>query len=391
MQYRKDKHGNELSILGFGCMRFTRGLTGIDYDKAEKEIMHAIDAGINYFDTAYIYPGSEVLLGEVLSKNNARDKIKIATKLPHYLTKNIDDVNKIFDEELKRLKTDHIDYYLMHMINDEESWNRMVKMGIIKWIEEKKKSGAIRQVGFSYHGNSDNFIKLIDAYDFDFCQIQYNYLDINTQAGVTGLKHAASKNIPVVIMEPLQGGRLANNIPKTARKIIKEKMNMEPAEFGLRWLYNQKEVTVVLSGMNSIEMIDENVNTASKVKVNEITEDEFKIYEEVSSIINEKVKVKCTGCRYCMPCPHNVDIPGTFAAYNNYYTAGVFTGIKSYMMCTEFRKNVTSPKNCVGCKKCESHCPQHIEIIKELKNARRVLEFPLYNVVCSVIKKFMRY
>ena len=166
---------------------------------------------------------------------------------------------------------------------------------------------------------------------------------------------------------------------------------MESAEFGLRWLYNQKEVTVVLSGMNSIEMIDENVHTASNVRVNEITEDEFKIYEEVSSIINEKVKVKCTGCRYCMPCPHNVDIPGTFAAYNNYYTVGKFNGIKSYMMCTEFRKNVTSPKNCVGCKLCEKHCPQHIEISKELKNARRVLEFPFYGIICRVIKKFMRY
>ena len=177
MNYREDKYGNKLSILGFGCMRFQRKLGSIDYEKAERQIMLAIQNGVNYFDTAYIYPGSEALLGEVLEKNNARDKVYIATKIPHYLVKSIKDMDRIFSEELRRLRTDHVDYYLMHMLTDLGTWERMKEMGAVEWLREKQASGAIRQVGFSYHGNSDMFCKLVDAYDWDFCQIQYNYLD----------------------------------------------------------------------------------------------------------------------------------------------------------------------------------------------------------------------
>ena len=210
MQYRKDKYGNELSILGFGCMRFQRKLGNIDYEKAERQIMLAIQGGVNYFDTAYIYPGSEALLGEVLERNHVRDKVYIATKLPHYLIKDRKALDKLFDEELRRLRTDHVDYYLMHMLTDTATWQRMKEMGIEEWIAEKRASGAIRQVGFSYHGNSDMFCKLVDAYDWDFCQIQYNYMDEHSQAGRKGLNHAHAKGLPVVIMEPLRGGKLVN-------------------------------------------------------------------------------------------------------------------------------------------------------------------------------------
>ena len=204
MEYRLDKYGNKISVIGYGCMRFTQKAGKPDIDKTEKEIMLAYNNGVNYYDTAYIYPGSEAALGEILERNNIRDKVNIATKLPQYMMKSIEGVEKCFQEELKRLRTDHIDYYFMHMLTDIKSWERLKELGIDKWIKEKKESGAIRQIGFSYHGNSDMFCELVDAYDWDFCMIQYNYLDETSQAGVKGLKHANAKGIPVVIMEPLR-------------------------------------------------------------------------------------------------------------------------------------------------------------------------------------------
>ena len=208
MQYRKDKYGKDISILGYGCMRFSKRGNSIDLEKAEKEVMNAINKGVNYFDTAYIYPGSEEALGKILEKNNVRDKVYIATKLPQYLIKSKNALDKYFEEQLKRLKTDHIDYYLMHMLTDIAAWEKLKKLGIEEWIENKKKEGKIINLGFSFHGNSDMFIKILDAYDWDFCQIQYNYMDENSQAGVKGLKTAYEKNIPVIIMEPLRGGKL---------------------------------------------------------------------------------------------------------------------------------------------------------------------------------------
>ena len=213
MKYRKDKYGNEISVLGFGCMRFRRSGGGIDMKEAEREILAAIDAGVNYFDTAYIYPGSEAALGEILSKNGVREKVSIATKLPHYLIKSREGMERLFNEQLKRLKTDYIDYYLMHMLTDAATWEKLKKLGILEFLEEKKRCGAIRQIGFSYHGNADMFCKLVDAYDWDFCQIQYNYLDEHSQAGRLGLQYAHSKGLPVIIMEPLRGGKLVNRLP----------------------------------------------------------------------------------------------------------------------------------------------------------------------------------
>lgn len=198
MQYREDRKGNKISILGYGCMRFSQKLGRIDLAKAEKEIMTAFRGGVNYFDTAYIYPGSEAALGKILEKNHIRDQVNIATKLPHYMMKKPGDMEKYFSEELKRLRTDHVDYYLMHMLTDVRTWERLKGLGIMDWLEEKKESGAIRQVGFSYHGNSDAFCRLLDAYDWDFCQIQYNYMDEHSQAGRTGLHYAAKKGIPVI-------------------------------------------------------------------------------------------------------------------------------------------------------------------------------------------------
>ena len=391
MQYRLDKYGNKISALGFGCMRFTQSGGKIDLDKAEKEIMAAYNAGVNYYDTAYIYNGSEVALGEILARNNIRQKVNIATKLPHYLVKKSDSIEEYFTEQLTRLQTDYVDYYLMHMLTDIATWNRMVDLGIKEWIAEKKASGAIKQIGFSYHGNSDMFIKLIDAYDWDFCQIQYNYMDEHSQAGRTGLQYAASKGIPVVIMEPLRGGKLAN-VPESAAKIMSEYPVQKTAPaWAFSWLWNQPEVTCVLSGMNSLEMVEENVQTASEVEPGSLSDADLEMINRVLQEINKRTKVGCTGCRYCMPCPQGVDIPGSFAAYNRKYSEGYIAAEKEYLMTTALRADATCASKCIGCGKCEKHCPQHIEIRKELKNVRKSLEGPVYHIARWVILKMRMY
>ena len=392
MNYRSDRYGNQLSILGFGCMRFPQNLGIIDMKETESEIMTAYEAGVNYYDTAYIYPGSEAALGEILEKNQIRKNVYIATKLPHYLIKKYEDLDKLFGEELKRLRTDYVDYYLMHMLTDTDTWNRLKDLGIEKWIENKKASGAIRQIGFSYHGNSEMFCNLVDAYDWDFCQIQYNYMDEHSQAGRRGLYHANKKGIPVIIMEPLRGGKLVNRLPDTAKKIFEEyKIKRTPAQWAFRWLWDQPEVTVVLSGMNSDEMVRDNIQTASTVEVGELGEEEQQMLKQVVAAINAKMKVGCTGCGYCMPCPKGVDIPGTFAAYNRRFAEGKFWSFVDYVICTTLRKNSTVASNCIGCGKCEKHCPQHIEIRKCLKEAQKELETPLYRVVRKIVGKIMKF
>ena len=276
MQYRNDKTGKPLSMLGFGCMRFPQKGRSIDMEETEREILQAFHAGVNYYDTAYVYPGSEAALGEIVERTGIRDRINIATKLPQYLVGSRAAVDKYFNEELSRLRTDHIDYYLMHMITDLFQWERLLKIGITDWIAEKKASGQIRNIGFSFHGNTDMFLKVLNAYDWDFCQIQYNYLDEVSQAGAEGLKAAAKKGIPVIIMEPLRGGKLVNMLPDGARKVMAASgKGWSAAEWGLRWLYNQPEVTVVLSGMNSLKMVKANCRTASEALAGSMTDADF--------------------------------------------------------------------------------------------------------------------
>ena len=392
MQYRLDKYGNRLSVLGFGCMRFPTKAGRIDLQETQREILTAIEGGVNYFDTAYIYPGSESALGEILDRNQLRDRVHIATKLPHYLIKSREGVEKLFQEELRRLRTDHVDYYLMHMLTDPETWQRLLELGIGDWLREKKESGAIRQVGFSYHGNSETFCRLIDAWDWDFCQIQYNYMDEYSQAGRRGLYYAHDKGIPVVIMEPLRGGKLVNRLPEEAKRIFSDyRISHTPAQWAFRWLWNQPEVTVVLSGMNSDEMVRDNIQTASTTQAGELTDEDQAMLQQVVRAINAKMKVGCTGCGYCMPCPKNVDIPGTFAAYNRRYQEGKFWGFMDYVICTTLRKNSTAASNCVGCGKCEKHCPQHISIREKLQDAQKDLEGPLYRTIRKVVSKFVNF
>ena len=392
MNYRIDKYGNELSILGFGCMRFPQKMGHIDMEETEKELLAAIHGGVNYFDTAYIYPGSEAALGEILEKNQLRERVHIATKLPHYLIKSREAMDKLFAEELRRLRTDHVDYYLMHMLTDTATWERLKALGIEDWIAEKKAVGQIKQIGFSYHGNSDMFCKLVDAYDWDFCQIQYNYMDEHSQAGRKGLYHANAKGLPVVIMEPLRGGRLVNNLPAEVHKIFADYPTQRtPAQWAFRWLWNQPEVTVVLSGMNSMEMVRDNMQTASTVSVGELGAGEEAMLRSVVDAINSKMKVGCTGCGYCQPCPKGVDIPGTFAAYNRRYSDNKFTALKEYAMCTALRTNATTASNCIGCGKCEQHCPQGIPIRAKLKEAERELEGPVFKIFTKIARWIAKF
>jgi len=389
MNYRLDKHGNPLSALGFGCMRFPQAMGRIDMAETERLITAAFRAGVNYYDTAYIYPGSEAALGEILDKHNIRDKVHIATKLPHYLIRSAEGLEKLFNEQLKRLRTDYVDYYLMHMLNDTGVWEKLRGLGIEQWIAEKKASGAIRQIGFSYHGNSDMFCRLLDAYDWEFCQIQYNYLDEHSQAGRRGLDYAHEKGLPVIIMEPLRGGKLVRLLPEEARNIFaRHPSGRTPAQWAFMWLWNQPEVTCVLSGMNSMEMLEENITTAASSPVGCLEAEDAAVFDRVVAAINAKMKVGCTGCGYCMPCPKGVDIPGAFASYNRKYTEGKRRALIEYAMCTAMRGDSAAASNCIGCGKCEAHCPQGIAIRQELKQAVRELEGPAYRILRKGIEIF---
>lgn len=373
MKYRKDKQGTEISQLGYGCMRFSKKGNVIDYNKTEQEILAAINMGVNYFDTAYIYPGSEDCLGKILEKNKLRDKVYIATKLPQYLMRSTQQIEKTFTEELTRLRTDYIDYYLMHMFTDISEWEHLKSIGIEKWIENHKADKSVRKIGFSYHGNSEMFLKILDAYDWDFCQIQYNYLDETSQAGRIGLEAAEKKGIPVIIMEPLRGGKLVN-IPEAAKKMLKtHTKSFTPAEFALRWLWNQKGVTCILSGMNSMEMLEENVRIAQDAEVGDFGEAEEELAKEVVKIIKSKEKVGCTGCRYCMPCPKGVDIPSNFYFYNLKYIEGTGSALMGFFQTVALRQKPGFATQCVNCGLCEKHCPQHLPIRKYLKEADKNL------------------
>ena len=390
MIYRQDKYGNPISQLGYGCMRFTKKGAGIDYVKAEREVLCAIDAGVNYFDTAYLYPGNEECLGRILEENRCRSKVNIATKLPQYVMKSMKEIEKTFNAELTRLRTDYIDYYLMHMFTDLAEWDNLKSFGIEEWIRKQKESGRIRQIGFSYHGSEEMFLKILDAYDWDFCQIQYNYMDEHTQAGRRGLETAEAKGIPVIIMEPLRGGKLVNLPENAMRRLEASGSGMSAAELGLKWLWNQSGVTCVLSGMNSIEMIQENVRIAGEAAVGSFTEEDSKLVEEIKACIREKEKVGCTGCRYCMPCPAGVDIPAVFHYYNQMYLSSKREGRFEFArnVCLQVEPGVAS--RCVGCGKCEKRCPQVISIREKLREADRALRPPPYKLGIEIARRIMK-
>ncbi|MBF4468374.1 MAG: aldo/keto reductase [Methanobrevibacter arboriphilus] len=385
MKYRKiEKNKDKLSVLGYGCMRFPKKNRAIDYEKTEKQIITAIEKGVNYFDTAYLYPKSEETLGKILKSNNCREKVKIATKMPVQTIKSREKMDEIFENQLKRLKTDYIDYYLIHNLIKFEEWEHLKNFGILNFINSEKKKGRLINFGFSFHGNLHEFKKIIDDYNWEVCMIQYNYIDEYYQAGTEGLDYAASKNIGVIAMEPLRGGMLVEKLPKKAKKII-ENFNVKrsPGEWGLRWVWDNPAIKVVLSGMNDYKIIEENINAASESSPNSLSLKEKQMLEKVREEFKSKIKVECTNCAYCMPCPQGVDIPTCFSSYND---KSMFGGFKPQVMYVNATEDKSAAYKCTQCGVCEKKCPQEIAIIEELKNVSNSMDKWYYRLLGKIVK-----
>jgi len=379
MLYREvPKSGDKLSILGFGAMRLPKKNSGIDHEKATALIRHAIDNGVNYIDTAWTYHGeeSEKFLGDALA-DGYREKVRIATKMPHWLVSNRQDMHRFLELQLERLRTDHIDYYLIHSLT-ESGWREIKDKGVLEFLDAAKEDGRISNAGFSFHDNTEVFKEIIDSYDWDVCLIQYNYLDENHQAGTEGLKYAAGKDIGVIVMEPLRGGSLATNIPPEVERIWDgAAVKRTPAEWGLRWIWNHPEVTVVLSGMSDISQLDENIRTASEAYPDSLTEDELNTVRRAAKKYKELVTIPCTGCNYCMPCPEGVNIPGCFDLYNSNEIFGLndSSARHKYLL---YQMGILGERSsaslCVSCGKCVEKCPQKIDIPEKMKEVETQFE-----------------
>jgi len=374
------KTGDELSILGFGCMRLPQkapGQSGIDERRATSQVRYAIDQGVNYVDTAFHYHrgNSETFLGLAL-KEGYREKVRLATKLPTYLVKTYDDMERFLGTQLDKLATDHIDYYLLHSLY-RTNWETLRELGVLDFLEKAKKEGRILHTGFSFHGDIDTFKEIVDTYDWSMCQIQYNFLDEKNQAGTQGLEYAARKELGIVIMEPLRGGTLARKQPDEVLRIWNEAdVKRSPAEWALRWVWNRPEVTVVLSGMNEEAHIEENLRIAGEALPYSLTEKELMLVKRVEAAYRGLTRAGCTGCRYCMPCPSGVDIPGCFEAYD---ILKVFNevGHARWIYARNLSSLHTGPAYaslCKECGECLEKCPQHIPIPDLLKEVTTEFE-----------------
>ena len=375
MKYRKmGKLGIEASAFGLGCMRFNGEASGdstIDEQKAVSLIRRAIDGGVNYIDTAYVYLGktSETVLGKAL-QDGYRDKVTIATKMPAEAVKDRESMEKLLEEELGKLQTDHIDFYLMHGIN-KQKWERFKEIGAPQFFDDMKKAGKIRYKCFSFHGPYDEFEYILNDWDWDMVQIQYNFMDIENQAGTKGLELAGSKNIPVVIMEGLMGGNLAKAPDNVQALYDAFPVKRSAVEWAFRWLCDHPEVSVVLSGCNEPEQIDENLRIFDSVEAGIMDEAEKKLIDDVRAAYKSRTRVGCTGCRYCMPCPNGVEIPGIFSAWNNVSLYGIDPN-KDFGF-RMLKQRGGGADKCVECGACEAACPQHLSIIDELKAAWKEL------------------
>jgi predicted aldo/keto reductase-like oxidoreductase len=381
MLYRKmPKNGDKLSILGFGCMRLPVTKAGlIDESRAIRQIRSAIDRGVNYLDTAWPYHAgeSETVLGRALA-DGYRDRVKIATKLPSWMINNREDMDACLNAQLEKLQTDHIDYYLLHALAGGP-WDHLNALGVIDFLDSARTDGRIVNAGFSFHGKLDDFKRIVDAYPWDFCQIQYNFLDEDNQAGTAGLKYAAARNLGVVIMEPLRGGNLGLPAPPPDVDAIWKTAatTRTPVEWALRWVWNHPEVTVVLSGMNEEAHIEENMAIAAQALPNSLTKDELNLVEAATRKYKTLMKVGCTGCGYCMPCPSEVHIPGCFEVYNKMHMFG--NGEEARFMYAIRMSGMISgitgyASQCVQCGECLEKCPQQIEIPDFLEKVADELE-----------------
>jgi len=382
MLYRKfGKSGREVSNLGFGCMRLplkSSCLNGadpppecIDEERSIELIRCAIDQGVNYFDTAYPYHlgNSEPLLGKAVM--GQRDRIMLATKLPPWLVQNRDSFDAFLGEQLGKLGVSYLDFYLVHAL-DRHSWPRMKDLGILDFLERIVVEGRVHYVGFSFHDDLKTFKEIVNSYDWDMCQIQYNYFDRDSQAGKEGLEYAASKDLGIAVMEPLRGGMLTNKIPSEVQAIwdsAPEKKS--PAEWALRWLWNHPQVGIVLSGMNSGEQLQENLRIAGDARPNSLSTEELAIIDQVTDAYRQLYKVPCSSCGYCLPCPQGVNIPRNFGLYNDVF---LFDSLKiSREVYNQYFPEPERASNCIECGECEQLCPQHISIIEKLKNVHKML------------------
>jgi len=363
MQYRKfNKINVEVSPIGFGCMRFPVSdpddKSTIVKEEAMKMVRHAIDNGVNYLDTAWMYHNfkSEDFMGEVL-QDGYREKVNLATKLPIWLVESEDDVMKYLDIQLEKLKTDHVDFYLIHGL-EKDRWEKVKKLNVLAKLEEARAMGKFKYLGFSFHDTCDVFKEIIDGYDWDFYQIQFNYINTSYQAGFEGLRYAADKGISAIIMEPLLGGKLANLTPVVEERISKERSQVE---WALDFLWSQPEIAVVLSGMSTMEQVEGNLEYAGRWEERQLVEEDYEMLKGVKEIFDKMALVPCTKCNYCMPCPFGLNIPGIFEAYNQ--TASVST---SFALKTYAQYDVKADA-CRACRRCEKECPQHIEISEMMK------------------------
>lgn len=358
-----DTLGIDVSLLGFGCMRFPTKNGKIDEELAEKMLDEAYAAGVNYFDTAFPYHdgASEPFVGRVMSKYD-RASYYLATKLPTWNVSNMDDAKRIFELQRSRIDQSYIDFYLIHALN-KGSWTKMRDLGVVEYLKEQKAEGKIKYLGFSFHDDYEVFEDIINYTDWDFCQIQLNYMDTDEQAGMKGYKLSESKNIPLVIMEPIKGGLLSNLPSEVTQPFADIDSEKSLASWALRWVASLPNVKVVLSGMSDEAQVKDNLDTFSDFE--EMTDKEYKAVEKVGEALRKRVNNGCTGCRYCMPCPAGVNIPGNFAVWNRY---GIYENINDikWQWNNEI-KDDQKAKNCIKCGKCEAACPQKLQIRKDLE------------------------
>ncbi|QYZ78925.1 aldo/keto reductase [Methanofollis formosanus] len=393
MQYRTvPKNGDRLSALGFGAMRLPTRMGRIDEARAIKQIRSAIESGVNYLDTAYPYHGgeSERVLGKAL-EDGYRERVKIADKLSPWLVDSREEMERILEIQLNRLRTDHIDYYLLHML-DARSWKKLVDLDVFAFLEAARDAGTITNIGFSFHGDRKTFREIIDAYDWTFCQIQYNFLDEEVQAGREGLAYAASKQIAVMVMEPLRGGMLAGDLPDEAQAAYdRSGLSRTPAEWALRWIWDHPDVTTVLSGMNDERHIRENLLTCEDALPGSMTDAERAVVDEVKAVYKRLIRVDCTGCAYCMPCPFGVNIPQCFHFYNQYHMTGNRLMTRGFYIgqVIGFDDNPANASRCRSCGKCLGACPQGIDIPRELKKVGRDLDGLATKLMTPLVKMVM--
>ena len=384
------KTGDEISALGFGAMRLPLKNGKIDRLKAKKLIYHAIESGVNFIDTAYLYGDSESFLGEIITPE-IRSKIKICTKLPSINVRKYDDMEKFLSEQLKRLQTDYIDYYLIHAV-DLKTINRLIKRDLFKFIQKAKDEGKIRHIGFSYHGPKEEFEIIVDGYDWDVVMVQYNYFDENVQASMEGIEYAASKGMGIFVMEPLKGGILAGKMPGKVEEIFKKAdSDKSNAAWALEWVLNNRNITCVLSGMNTFQQLNDNLKIADKTTPLSMTFDEMETVELAKRVMRDSLKINCSTCGYCMPCPQGVNIPECLKIYNEKYLFG-HKGLmnQSFMDYYQYVGGIMGNRGnaslCNGCGKCLRKCPQKLNIIEELKKVKKEFEMPGMKYILAFVK-----